>query len=46
MGTRKKVHLSRMNRKAFITAMLDRFIPKLPPLSNTRGTIPVQSQAR
>ncbi len=43
MGTRKKVNLSRMNRKAFITAMLDRFIPKMPPPSNTKGTSPVQS---
>jgi hypothetical protein len=36
MATKKKLCLSRKSRKAFITAMLERFIPKVPGSDTSR----------
>jgi len=38
MARTKKPSMPRTHRKAFITAMLDRFLPKMPPLSPVRET--------
>ena len=38
MATKKTPHLSRKQRKAFIAAMLDRFIPKMQSPFAQMGT--------
>ena len=44
MARTKKPSMSRTHRKAFITAMLDRFLPKMPPLSLVRETPSVRAK--